>query len=136
MHVCSANTRQYNQASMTTFAMEPLASFIRPHADTPNASRLLDGTPLPTNMSHLLRPETLQLLHTISSSHNSRATPLDTSFTTDDFISCYNTVREHTSSSLSGRHIGHYKAAASFPNIASIHATIMSLPFKMGFSHH
>ena len=40
-----------------------------------------------------------------------------------DFISYWKSSRERTSSSLSGRHFGHYKAAAHNDRLAEIHAT-------------
>ncbi len=39
-----------------------------------------------------------------------------------------------TSSSPSGRHIGHYKAALIAPNLVQLHSTMMSLPFQHGFA--
>ena len=50
-----------------------------------------------------------------------------------DFISYWRGARERTSSSLSGRHFGHYKAASYSPRLAEIHATFAHIASHSGF---
>ena len=108
-HVCAANTRQYHQATNTPFASEPLASYIGPEANTPGADNLLCGIMPPDETTFLLQPETLQLLRTITAKDSQHAHPgLDINISVEAFQSCYKAVKENTSSSPSGHHVGHY----------------------------
>ena len=52
----------------------------------------------------------------------------------DDFKSDFKTILEKTSSSPSGRHLGHYRAALSSDHICKVYATLMTLPFKFDFT--
>ena len=82
-----------------------------------------------------LQPETVQLLQTITSPATNHAHPsVDIEITTEAFQSCYKMVKERTSSSPSGRHVGHYKAATNCDALSTLYATMMSLPFQVGFS--
>jgi hypothetical protein len=51
-----------------------------------------------------------------------------------EFQSNYEVVKEKTSSSVSGRHVGHYKAAAQEDTLSQILSMMMSIPYKIGFS--
>jgi hypothetical protein len=42
--------------------------------------------------------------------------------------------KEATSSSPSGRHIGHYKAIIKDPVLVSLHTAMMSIPFQVGIA--
>jgi len=46
----------------------------------------------------------------------------------------YSRVQEHTSSSYSGRHVGHDKAVLQNTDLVDIHSKMMSLPYQTGFS--
>jgi hypothetical protein len=77
-------------------------------------------------------PETLRVLHTF-------ATPVstatgDTVIIPDNYRSTYQVANENTSSSPSGRHIGHYKAILRDPSLVQLHSQMMSLPFQVGFA--
>jgi hypothetical protein len=134
-HVCTANTRQYNQAVNTPFATEPLASYVGTTAATIADEDLISGNLPPEDILHLLQPETAQLLRTISTRNTQQAHPsVDIEISMEAFQSCYKAVRESTSSSPSGRHVGHYKVAAMNDRLSSLHATMMAIPFRAGFS--
>ena len=112
------------------------------NCDSEDANRLLDGTydyqleelteEARTWMKHLKRQST-------------PAPPLlNTHISTDDWVSGWSKMRESTASAPSG-HFGHYKTAAVaarlpeehpdfFPDLASIYATLVSLPLKHGFA--
>ncbi len=135
MHVCAANTRQYHQATNTPFATEPLAFYIGSEADTLGADNLLRGNMPPDDTTHLLQPETIQLLRTVATNNMQHAHPgLDINISVEAFQSCYKAVKENTSSSPSGHHVGHYKAAAMNDHLTAIHAMMRTIPFRAGFS--
>ena len=50
----------------------------------------------------------------------------------EDFIAFWKGAREKTSSSLSGRHFGHYKAASRSNKISEIHASFQHIASKSG----
>ncbi len=64
-HVCAANARQYNMASHTPFATEPLASYFGAQADAPGTDSLLQGDLPPESILSLLQPETIAMLETM-----------------------------------------------------------------------
>jgi hypothetical protein len=101
----------------------------------PGAHDILQGSMPPDDLLHLLQPETAQLLRTISTRANQHQHPaLPLEITTEAFQSCYTIVKECTSSSPSGRHVGHYKAVATCETLSSLHSMMMSIPFIAGFS--
>jgi hypothetical protein len=51
----------------------------------------------------------------------------------EDFIGVYKALKENTSSSPSGRHVGHYKAVVGGPALVTMHTMMMTLPFHHGF---
>jgi len=59
---------------------------------------------------------------------------ISTILNTEAFCSHWRWVRESTSSSFSGLHFGHYKAAATSPSIAHLHARFTQRVFMMGIS--
>ena len=52
----------------------------------------------------------------------------------EHFRSLYNKLDERTSSSPSGRHLGHYKVAARSEHLSILHTNMMSIPYMVGIS--
>ena len=60
--------------------------------------------------------------------------PIKSSITIDEFKQGFKSVAEKTSSSPSGRHLVHYKASLNDDILCLVHSTVMSIPFKLGFT--
>jgi hypothetical protein len=131
--VCEINTQQYHQASETPFGSGPLATSIGRNGNTPAAKALLTGA-LPTNILSNLLPETIRILHTLARPQPTLPADHQGFISEEEFIATYKATSEATSSSPSGRHVGHYKAILSDPSLVSLHASMMSIPFQAGFA--
>jgi hypothetical protein len=64
--------------------------------------------------------------------------PISPVVTTEDFISCFGCVDEKTSSSPSGRHVGHYLECIDLKDelsvlLTAVHTAMMSIPLAEGF---
>jgi hypothetical protein len=122
------NRQQYHQAHNTPFGSGPLADQVGRRGDTLLAQQLLQGV-LPDITSTLL-PETQCILKTLARDY---PIAMATATITDkEFQDSYKAAKEATSSSPSGRHIGHYKAILKDPTLTALHATMMSIPFQVG----
>jgi hypothetical protein len=131
-YVCAVNKKQYNQAQYTPFGSGYLLQQFGMNLEGAASTSLLEGSFLVDPKVTLL-PETQRMLKRLS-------TPLKctysfpTTITQNEFQATYQIVKERTCSSVSGRHVGHYKAAAQDDNISSVNAIMMSLPYTVGFS--
>jgi len=125
------NIAQYHQAYQTPFGTGLLAEAIGRRADTDRAKPLISGTLEGLPIDSLL-PETSRLLSTLTTPYPTiPVQSLDIS--NEVFIELYKAIDERTSSSPSGRHVGHCKAVIEDPGLVTLHATMMSLPFCHGF---
>jgi hypothetical protein len=122
------NQMQYYQAHDTPFGSGPLAEAIGSQGGTPAADALLKGDYVPAIN---LLPETKRILNSLSCQYPKVALSSQ-KITGEEFSSSYKVAKEATSSSPSGRHIGHYKASLQDPMLASMHAIMMSIPFQVG----
>jgi hypothetical protein len=131
-YVCVMNTRQYNQAQNTPFGSGYLADTIGFNIEKPAATQILNGT-FSVDPSVNLLPETHRIIEYLKSPSKYN-TPFPTTITGQEFQATYSLVRERMSLSVSGRHVGHYKAATQDDELSQIHSIMMSLPYKIGFS--
>jgi len=95
---------------------------------------LIDGATLPQEIAETLLPETQSIFFTLTALANDNNPTLDPTITPEQFKSCYKAMDERTSSSPSGRHLGHYKAATLSEDLTKLHSTMMSIPLSAGFS--
>jgi len=131
-HVCAVNTKQYNQAQNTPFGYGHLLQQFGMNLEGKAADDPLQGSfSVDPEVNPL--PETHRMLKCLSIPLEN-CTLLPTIITPEEFQSTCSIVKERTSSSVSGRHVGHYKAAAQDDNHSSIHAAMMSLPYTVSFS--
>jgi hypothetical protein len=128
-HVCAANVRQYNQATITPFGSGPLADRIGLHAEHKGADGLFNGSLPPPQVTSSLLPETKAVLRTLSTPLTLSEKDIQTDISPKDFIGTYKYSKESTSSSPSGRHIGHYKAVTDDQELINRHVSMMSLDF-------
>jgi hypothetical protein len=77
-------------------------------------------------------PETLRILHTLATL--TPAAEGNVVISSEEFIATYSVASKQTSSSPSGRRIGHYKAILEDSSLVKLHSSMMSLPFKAGFA--
>jgi len=131
-YICRMNTKQYNQAINTPFGSGYLADAIGFNIDQPGANAILSGT-FEVSPSVSLLPETKRILKFLQEPRKPMP-DFPTEITSEEFKTTYSIVKERTSSSVSGRHVGHYKAATQDLTISQVHASMMSLPFLVGFS--
>ena len=99
------------------------------------ANDILQGKLPPDSITTTLLPETqaiLKLLTEIFQSSTNLSS--DTGITQEKFQALYKNLREKTSSSPSGRHVGHYKAIALSDNLSHLWAAMMHIPHLAGFS--
>jgi hypothetical protein len=129
--VSQVNQRQYHQAHDTPFGSGPLAEAIGRNGDTSFATSVINEK-IPAFQFKTI-PETNRILDTIARPFPviHKGSPIITS---EEFTSSYKAIKESTSSSPSGHHVGHYKSAIGDPTLTELHSTMMSLPFQIGFA--
>ena len=54
----------------------------------------------------------------------------------EDISERFKMLSEDISASPSGCHIGHYKSSPGGPYLCTMYATVLSIPFKHGFTLH
>jgi hypothetical protein len=133
LHVCRINTKQYNQAKSTPFAAGYLADCIGMNLEGPAVHNILSGK-FQINTSATILQETRRIIQLLGQPPSVGMLTLPTMITPEEFQTNYKLVKERTSSSVSGCHVGHYKAAVDDDALSELHSIMMSLPYKVGFS--
>jgi hypothetical protein len=129
------NVEQFLHAGNITFGYTTLGDELGHTDDTLMADDIYNGTLEQRSLTdHAIQAIVKQL----------RKHPLLTKMifpvvTTEDFISCFDCVAEKTSSSPSGRHVGHYLACTDLKDelsvlLAAVHAAMLSIPLAEVFS--
>ena len=131
--IIKMNVKQYHQAIDTPFGQEPLATLFGPDGTTEFVKDLLSGKPLSQELKMQLTRETVQLLEVLQRPVQELYRK-EAEITPSQFTSCYKRINEKISSSLSGMHLGHWKAALESPSLVQMYATKMSLPYMHGFN--
>jgi hypothetical protein len=126
--------KQFGQAQHTPCVNGPIGAILPPFdlpADTTNS--ILDGNF--DLMSQIDEP--MQAVHDffahLQRPHASDGSEIDTTFSVDDFTQGFKKVHERISSSASGRHMGHYKAALHNKQLSQMYATMINLPMRHQF---
>jgi hypothetical protein len=127
------NRQQYHQAHATPFGSGPVAEAFGQQGNTPAASSVLSGTIPNTLHQAPLMEETRRILGTMAKEYPKIAECTGV-VSQDEFIAAYKVSKESTSSSPSGRHIGHYKVATQDDTLAALHSSMMSFPFLHRFA--
>ena len=127
--------KQFGQAKDTPCVASDIRNFLPPF-DVPIevADSILDGT---FNLADKV-DEPMQAVHHffehLQRPSTSDGSKINLTITTEDFKSGFKSVQERISSSPSGRHMGHYKAALKCPRLVEMYTTMMDLPMKYKFS--
>jgi hypothetical protein len=122
---------RFSSGARAPISYGQLATDIGPLGDTEAARRILDATyEFPPGCD----TATVDLLRSVAQIRlEINEVPQHTSaVTTEDFHSFWDTAKESTSSSKSGRHFGHYKAACSDPTLVSLHVNNINLAVNGG----
>jgi hypothetical protein len=118
----------------TPLGRDPLLSTFGYKADTLASDELVTQGKLPEDSLKDQLPEMIKLLQTLANFDPPAHSDINIDITKEQFQAIYSKLKESTSSSPSGRHIGHYKVAAKSDSLSNLHSKMMSIPLLAGFS--
>ena len=124
------NADRFNQAAHTPILQQPLASLFDPLGTSPFAELITQGTAQLPDTTDVYTQMVIDALAKPAFVPK----PILWSFTLEDHIQGWRKVREHTSSSYSGIHFGHYMAGTYDDVIAQIDYEMAKFPFETGYS--
>jgi hypothetical protein len=131
--ICEANVAQYHQAHETPFGQEPLSHHFGANADKKGSQQLLKGQLPGDTIKDQLLSETQAILRALARMSKISTGNLDCSISSNKFKSVYTAMNKYTSSSPSGRHLGHYKAALTSDHLVKLHTNMMAIPHLTGY---
>ena len=129
------NIKHFSQAKDTPFVTGNLEQYLHPFKQNQLSESILQGT---VNLAHLplnasIRACINEMCFPLGEDDTD---PVDDTISADDFLAGFKQLSEDLSSSHSGRHLGHYKAALDDPELCTMYATVISIPFRHGFTLH
>eukprot|EP00957_Ditylum_brightwellii_P130411 9948538-Ditylum_brightwellii.AAC.1 len=127
------NKLHLHQAWDTPFAHSPLKDYIGDYRIGSGAQDILDGNFDP-NVTSSLSAVNYLLKHYVWQMAPLNLIKVDLPLT--EYKDLIKLQCKSTSLSPSGRHYGHYRAALTWDSISLVHATMMVLPFLLGFTPH
>ena len=123
------NIKHFPQAKDTPFVTGNLGQYLHPFEQNHFSESILQGT---VNLAHLpLNASIHACINEMCFPLGEDGTdPVDNTISADDFLAGFKQLSEDLSSSPSGRHLGHYKAALDDPELCTMSATVISIPFS------
>jgi len=128
--LCQSLQKRFTQAHGSPFLHGQLAVDVDPFGCGPAAKSILEGT-------YICPPDTDDYTRQFIDALRwpaLRPELISTILSPDAFCAHWKRARERTSSSISGLHFGHYKAAAKSTDLAHLHARFTQLVFMTGIS--
>lgn len=129
------NVTHFSQAKDTPFVTGPLGQKLHPFEQNQFSESILQGT---VNLTGLSLNTAIHacIQEMCFPSGEDGLDPVSDLISSEDLSDEFKMLSEDISSSPSGRHIGHYKAALGDPDLCTMYATVLSIPFKHGFTLH
>ena len=138
--IIDQNIAHYSKAENSPLGIgTPLYKKIGPHGTSPFCDRVLQGQLNFQDMQDIPMQETLELLQATlyppsTSPSSSSGTTISIDLNHDDYTKIFSKWAEKTTTSPSGRHLGHYKAILQSPELIQYHCIMSSLPLQFGFA--
>jgi hypothetical protein len=131
----TSGSSRFNQAVTTPFVTGPVADKLGPFTDNEYCAAILQGTIDFDDLAAIT--EVHDLIRGMRYPNPAHPTPpIDTTITTEDLSALVKNHCEHTSSSPSGHHFGHYHTLLCDPDILGYIASIVNFCFQWGKTLH
>ena len=123
--------RGSTQTKGTTLTEEPMLNELGHLGIGPAADAILDGTYVPP---HEVADDVGDILKSLKCPPTIRMQRQPSPITCEEHSSGWKKVRERTSSSPSGLHVGHWKCGSMDSNINWVNTSLANIPFLSGYS--